>query len=311
MPCLAAGLLLSAAAVSAQPVYIWTDEDGIRHFSDRRPDDDYPVEVVRALAEPRDAVDFVNIGSKTEPEWRLSNRMAGPVTVEVMLPESSNTISDPPLPARIEIPAAGERSILLGPLQPNRGWAYRIELRSVPGSLEAHPDPDWLYRLPLADGMAGRIGQGFGGRFSHNEIHSRYAIDIPLPPGTPIHAARGGVVMDSERWFHRAGTDLDRDGPRANYVRILHEDGTMAVYAHLDYGGVTVRDGQPVRSGQMIGRSGNTGYSTGPHLHFAVQVNAGMQLQSIPFRMLDHAGRELRMEQPDPNPAGRPGTEPE
>jgi murein DD-endopeptidase MepM/ murein hydrolase activator NlpD len=251
-------------------------------------------------------VRFVNIGSRTEPEWRLSNRLAGPVTVEVRLPESSNAISDPQLPARLEIPPSGERSILLGPLEPGRGWSYRIELRSVPGSLEARPVKDWLYRLPLAEGTAGRIGQGFGGRFSHNEIHSRYAIDIPLPPGTPIHAARGGVVMDTERWFHRAGTDLERDGPRANYVRILHEDGTMAVYAHLDYGGIAVRDGQRIRAGQMLGRSGNTGYSTGPHLHFAIQVNAGMQLQSIPFRMLDHAGRELALGEPGPKLGGPP-----
>ncbi|PKL96201.1 MAG: hypothetical protein CVV18_02595 [Gammaproteobacteria bacterium HGW-Gammaproteobacteria-8] len=289
-------LTLAAPLALAQPVYIWTDDQGIRHFSDRQPEADYAVEVVRALAEPRDVVRFVNIGSKTEPEWQLSNRLAGPVTVEVLLPESRNTISDPPLPARLELAPVGRRSILLGPLEPGLGWAYRIELRVVPGPVNAHHDADWPYRLPLAEGTAARIGQGFGGHFSHTEIHSRYAIDIPLPPGTPIHAARAGVVMDTERWFHRAGTDLKRDGPRANYVRILHSDGSMAVYAHLDYGGITVRDGQRVEVGQMIGRSGNTGYSTGPHLHFAVQVNQNMQLRSVPFRMQDHQGREMRLE---------------
>jgi len=293
---LSALLVLLASAASAQPVYIWTDAAGIRHFSDRQPEDDFPVEVVRALAEPRDAVRLVNVGSKTEPDWRVGNRLAGPVTVEVMLSESRNVISDPALPARLEIPATGERSILLGPMEPDRGWSYRIELRSVPGSLDSQPDLDWPYRVPLANGGAVRIGQGFGGAFSHNDTQSRYAIDIPLSPGTPIHAARGGIVMDSERWFHRAGTDLKRDGPRANYVRILHADGTMATYAHLDYGGIEVRDGQQVETGQRIGRSGNTGYSTGPHLHFAVQVNAGMQLKSIPFRMFDHANRELQLD---------------
>src|SRR5690625_5722784 len=79
--------------------------------------------------------------------------------------------------------------------------------------------------------------------------------------------------MDTARHFRRAGDNLEYFGPRANFVRILHDDGSMALYAHLDYGGVSVRDGQRVKRGQRIGRSGNTGFSTGPHLHFVVQVN--------------------------------------
>jgi murein DD-endopeptidase MepM/ murein hydrolase activator NlpD len=66
---------------------------------------------------------------------------------------------------------------------------------------------------------------------------------------------------------------------------VLHEDGTMAVYAHLQPESVIVRPGQRVNTGQRLGASGNTGFSTGPHLHFALQVNRGMELVSIPFRM--------------------------
>ena len=68
-------------------------------------------------------------------------------------------------------------------------------------------------------------------------------------------------------------------------VRLVHEDGAMSVYAHLKADGVLVRVGQHVRAGQQIGLSGNTGFTTGPHLHFAVQANRGMRLESIPFRM--------------------------
>jgi murein DD-endopeptidase MepM/ murein hydrolase activator NlpD len=71
---------------------------------------------------------------------------------------------------------------------------------------------------------------------------------------------------------------------------VLHDDGSMALYAHLREGGVLVRAGERVTLGQMIGYSGSTGYSSGPHLHFAVQVNGGLQLVSVPFRMIGPHG---------------------
>ena len=64
----------------------------------------------------------------------------------------------------------------------------------------------------------------------------------------------------------------------------------MALYAHLKPEGVQVRVGQQVRQGQPIALSGNTGYSTAPHLHFVVQANRGMRLEAIPFRMFGAAG---------------------
>ncbi|WP_259304498.1 M23 family metallopeptidase [Thermomonas sp. S9] len=98
-------------------------------------------------------------------------------------------------------------------------------------------------------------------------------------------AARGGVVMQVQDGFSGHGLDPHRDASRANLIRILHDDGSMGLYAHLANGGARVRVGQRVEAGQRIGLSGNTGYSTAPHLHFAVQVNRGMQLLSIPFRL--------------------------
>ena len=60
--------------------------------------------------------------------------------------------------------------------------------------------------------------------------------------------------------------------------------------AHLQAGGVLVRVGQRVRRGQAIGRSGNTGLSSAPHLHFVVHANRGMRLESVPFRMFGPHG---------------------
>jgi len=99
-----------------------------------------------------------------------------------------------------------------------------------------------------------------------------------------VLAARSGVVMQVASDFDKAGLN-EKYGGRANFVRILHDDGTMALYAHLQESGVHVRLGQRVQQGQRIGLSGNTGFTSGPHLHFVVQVNRGMRLESIPIRM--------------------------
>lgn len=103
-------------------------------------------------------------------------------------------------------------------------------------------------------------------------------------------AARAGRVMQVQGNFVDHGLDPQRDRDRANFIRILHEDGSMAVYAHLQANGVLVRSGQRVEAGQRIGVSGNTGYSTAPHLHFVVQANSGMQLRSVPVRIVTPQG---------------------
>ena len=267
-------LIASVCAVAhAQEIYLWTDDDGIRHISDRQPGGDYEVKVQRAIAQPEAPVEMTNVGTEREPEWRFSNRMHGPVTVTVLLDEAENVVTEPSLPTRLELPAVGQRSVLIGPLDPLAAWRYSIRMSATPGALNPAPAAGHDYRLPFAPDQAVRIGQGFAGEFSHQAPHSRHAVDFTLPTGTPVLAARAGTVMDVERYFHRAGQNREIDGPRANYVRILHADGSMGVYAHLDYNGVTVQPGQRVEAGQQLGRSGNTGFSTGPHLHFAVQVN--------------------------------------
>ena len=106
-----------------------------------------------------------------------------------------------------------------------------------------------------------------------------------MPINTPVHASRSGVVMEVNNDYYNSGTEQTYKS-RANSIRILHNDGSMAVYAHLVLERAQVYPGLTVSAGQLIGYSGNTGFSSGPHLHFAVQVNKGMELVSVPFKFM-------------------------
>jgi murein DD-endopeptidase MepM/ murein hydrolase activator NlpD len=170
-------------------------------------------------------------------------------------------------------------------------------MASVPGRPISRPVDNVVLLPPFAADQAFPISQGFQGGQTHTTPDSEFAIDIVMPVGTEIHAARGGVVMDVEEDFNNGGTDRKKFVDKANHVRILHDDGTMALYAHLDLASVSVRPGARVRAGDRIARSGNTGFSSGPHLHFALQQNTGMKLISIPFRFRAPDGTLLEPEQ--------------
>lgn len=99
--------------------------------------------------------------------------------------------------------------------------------------------------------------------------NSRFCIDFYLPQGTPILASRPGVVTETESRYNKSYSSKSFM-PKCNYVYIRHDDGQESIYAHLAWHSVTVKVGQRVRRGQVIGLSGQTGYATYPHLHFGV-----------------------------------------
>ncbi|MCB1844014.1 MAG: M23 family metallopeptidase, partial [Halioglobus sp.] len=119
-------------------------------------------------------------------------------------------------------------------------------------------------------------------------------VDIAMPVGSNVHAARDGIVVSVASTNYRSSDSLDAvDGAAANMVRILHDDGTFAVYAHLNWNSIRVRPGQRVERGQYIADSGNTGFSSGPHLHFVVIRNAGFRLVSLPLEFETAGGKSL------------------
>jgi murein DD-endopeptidase MepM/ murein hydrolase activator NlpD len=113
-----------------------------------------------------------------------------------------------------------------------------------------------------------------------------------MPVGSAVHAAREGMVIDVSFRNFRTGTSPELRS-EANYVQVLHDDGTSAVYAHLQMDTVRVRPGQRVARGEYIANSGNTGYSTGPHLHFVVLRNAGLRSESVPVAFAGPGGASV------------------
>lgn len=134
------------------------------------------------------------------------------------------------------------------------------------GECESQRSP--VHHLPFRDGYVTRVMQGYHGYISHKEDLA-YSFDFRCKDGTPITASKGGRV-----WAVREDSDRGCNDPScvddANYIIIDHGDGTYSEYYHLRQMGAIVEVGERVCQGQVIGLCGSTGYSSGPHLHFAL-----------------------------------------
>lgn len=282
----AAALVAACGAADAKRIYSYTDEQGVVHFSDRPPTEaKVPVTEQLVEVDPKKMVYLREDGPQEDRKYSLWNGYAGPIEVLMNFDQQANIVSEPPLPGTVVIPGMQHSLVLrVQPLDERQSWSYRWNYRYIPGDPRASPDPDAVYRLPFDERLAVRIDQAFGGKYSHSDEHSFHAVDLSMDLGTPVLAARSGVVMSVEADFHGAGTDISKYGDRANHIRIVHPDGTMAVYAHLELESVMVAVGDRVQAGETMARSGNTGFSTGPHLHFVIQRNSGGRLVSVPFQ---------------------------
>ncbi|AKH87193.1 hypothetical protein AA958_32350 [Streptomyces sp. CNQ-509] len=140
---------------------------------------------------------------------------------------------------------------------------------------EAKPAAD--YTSPLAGAS---IGTPYGASGSSWSSGYHTGVDFPVPVGTGVRSVADGEVV-SAGWAGAYGYE----------VVIRHRDGRYSQYAHLS--AVTVSAGRPVNAGQRIGRSGSTGNSTGPHLHFEVRTGPGYGSDVDPLRYL--RGRGVRI----------------
>lgn len=129
---------------------------------------------------------------------------------------------------------------------------------------------DVPYRLPWPEGLTFMVIQAPDGRItSHFTKATRHAVDIAMPEGVAVLAARAGTVEALEAAYG-ASPEEEPVTYEGNFVRVRHADGTAALYAHLKHRGVAVAVGDAVASGHLLGYSGATGDVLEPQLHFAV-----------------------------------------
>ena len=203
-----------------------------------------------------------------------------------------NLKANVPLPFETTLPAGAQR-VQLMTLTPGSGktthFAYTwLNIKGDP--LTVHPDPAFPYIFPYEHGQKYKVVQGFNGKFTHFD-QNQYALDFNLPEGSPVFAARDGLVSDVKEDSNSGGPGVEFND-LANYVMIYHSDGTFGNYVHLKLHGAVVNVGDQVKAGELIGYSGNTGRSSGPHLHFDVRVPTKKGItQSIPIQLLNYDGK--------------------
>jgi len=124
---------------------------------------------------------------------------------------------------------------------------------------ESQPEVDFIWPV------TGRISSIFGLRrfFNEQERRPHSGLDIAASEGTPIKAAASGTVLDAGDFFFSG-----------NMIYIDHGQGIITLYAHLSK--ISVKPGDVVKQGDIIGEVGQTGRVTGPHLHFAVYANQAL-----------------------------------
>ena len=277
-------LTLPAGIPHAQSIHAYRDASGQWVFTDRGARTDGPhgdgLTVPRAAEAMHITVERSEAGAATR--ITAANHCLCVVTVRVEITQSD--LPDIPRGARYPLTLEpGARQVII---EARREESARPELEfkwsAALGSPQAAHNPTRPYRAPFSVGTTFRVSQAYPDHMTHVTPDSVYAVDIAMPDGTAVYAAREGTVINVRHDSFRGGT-VAAMAEQANLIEILHGDGTIAVYGHRHWDSIRVRIGQHVALGEYIADSGNTGFSSGPHLHFAVWRNAGYADVSVPI----------------------------
>lgn len=194
------------------------------------------------------------------------------------------------------IPAQSEKKLIAEMSVEDNRFPYQFTYTYLwnYGDFSIDKVSEHVYDLPYQVQQRFRVMQGYNGTFSHQ---NEYSLDFDMPVGTGITAVRDGIVVkiedrNSQRCIQKECAQFN------NYVLIFHEDGTFSEFSHLDKEGVLVKPGDKVAKGQLIAKSGNTGWSTAPHLHLVIFKQKLHQRETLPtpFRISDGTVSEILQE---------------
>jgi len=278
--------LMGGRLAYADALYKYRGDNGEWIYTDRKPVEEKNVEVRvldTSFVAPEFSVTHEFFGKNIE--FTAHNEFHTPVEIRLEFVEITGvSFPHPDQILRWVIDPRSDQSLLILKVLEEAAApqiSYRFEY--MPGDPTASHQAREGYQAPFSSGLDFPITQAYPDAVTHQTLDSIYAVDIAMPIGTDVLAARDGVVFEVAADNYRGGTDKSRDEKAANIIRILHDDGTFSLYAHLNWNSIRVKPGDRVTAGQYIADSGNTGFSSGPHLHFSVQRNVGLSIESVPL----------------------------
>ncbi|TAE15731.1 MAG: M23 family metallopeptidase [Bacteroidetes bacterium] len=200
-------------------------------------------------------------------KFYADNPLPCPVSFQITFTEANNICGGKDRLVVIEPNVNRQFLFSIKPCNLQQKWSYywKYTLQYGDANKETY-NANISYSLPFPKGTSYKVGQGFMGNFSHKDT---YAVDFTMPEGSEVCAMRDGIVVQAKGDSDKGGPDISFD-KFANVIRIYHPDGTIGMYLHFQKDGVNVSVGDKVKRGQVIGYSGNTGFSSRPHLHVEV-----------------------------------------
>jgi murein DD-endopeptidase MepM/ murein hydrolase activator NlpD len=271
-------LLVVSSSVEAN-IYKYQDDNGRWHYTDK-PLASKNAETVE-YKKTKNKEDLFRLFTQTEndQQWVMAeNKFYAPVQLSIKKSNTEKKSQD-----WVVAPRSSQKILLAKEGKNEFAYAWFL------GDHKLNPSAQ-EYALPIDVSVCPQISQSFNGRFSHQHTQSQYAVDIAANVGTAIKAARAGVVVSVKDDYALGGVDnffMDK----ANFIQVFHDDGTWALYAHILLGSAAVKVGDQVKVGDLLAKSGSSGYSSGPHLHFVIQKNAGLKAESIFFQFKTSSGK--------------------
>lgn len=274
-------MTLTFSSVTQAEIYKYQDANGKWQFTDKKPKKVDAERVnYKSNEKKKQGPEFTIDYDKGLNYFKVKNPFYAPMVIELISPQVQG--------GKKEWLIAPQSSLdLIQTSSAIEPYKYRWQL----GDPNASPAQQH-YQFPVQMLACTHISQSFNGRFSHTKDHSRYAVDIAMNVGTPIVAARAGTVVGVKDDYHMGGVNeyfLDK----GNYVSVIHDDGTFASYFHILLGTAAVKPGAQIQAGQLLAKSGSSGFSSGPHLHFVINRNAGFRQLSIPFKFVTKNGNAI------------------